>query len=96
MAQCISTWEKMIEDDLQEAKYRELYGHPDACQGEKTRQLREIIELQYDINGLLGQKQHLERTLGEGLERKGRGEAEEELYRMVVMQAMTLEQFCGL
>jgi hypothetical protein len=28
MAQTIKSWEKMIEDDLHAAKYREIYGSP--------------------------------------------------------------------
>ena len=37
MAQSISSWEKMIEEDEQEARYRQICGDGNAMQAEKTQ-----------------------------------------------------------
>jgi hypothetical protein len=58
-------------------------------QGEKTVKLKEIIELQYEINELMDQRQHLEREKTNEQERMT-GRASEEVYRMLVMQASAL------
>lgn len=47
MAQTISGWEKMMEEDQHEAKYRQICGDGNAMQAEKTEKLQEIIQLQY-------------------------------------------------
>ena len=50
-----------MEEDQQEAKYRELYGNSEAMQADRTQKLQEIIELQYEINNLLGQRKYLKK-----------------------------------
>ena len=90
MAQSISSWEKMIEEDEQEARYRQICGDGNAMQAEKTEKLQEIIQLQYEINSLQAQSRHLHsRTAGQE-----RAESSD-LYRMLAVQACTLEQLCN-
>lgn len=59
-------------------------------QAEKTDKLQEIIQLQYEINNLQAQSKYLQ----------GRAAAQErpdcsDLYRMLAVQASTLEQLCN-
>ena len=67
MAQCLAGWEKMIEEEREEARYQTLYGDPNSMNLERTQKLEEVIGLQYEINILLGQKNELEKKSTESL-----------------------------
>lgn len=89
MAQTISGWEKMMEEEQHEAKYRQICGDSNAMQAEKTEKLQEIIQLQYEINNLQAQSKYLQGRTAE----KDRPDSSD-LYRMLAVQACTLEQLC--
>ena len=47
MAQCLATWEKMLEDEDEEMRYKALYSDLEGMAAERTQRLEEIIGLQY-------------------------------------------------
>lgn len=60
MAQCLSTWEKMLDEELEDRRFHKLYLDNNAMALERTQKLEEIIGLQYEINNLLGQRKQLQ------------------------------------
>ena len=88
MAQCLAGWEKMIEEEQEEARYQTLYGDPNSMSLERTQKLEEIIGLQYEINTLLGQKNGLEQKSSESM---GQERCfSEDMYRMLAVQAVSM------
>lgn len=61
-------------------------------QDEKTEKLQEIIQLQYEINNLQAQSKYLHDRTAVGQEK---AESSNDLYRMLAVQACTLEQLCN-
>ena len=47
MAQCLATWEKMLEEEDEEMRYKALYSDLEGMAAERTQRLEEIIGLQY-------------------------------------------------
>lgn len=60
MAQFLSTWEKMLDEELEDRRFHKLYLDNNAMALERTQKLEEIIGLQYEINNLLGQRKQLQ------------------------------------
>ena len=91
MARCIANWQKMKDEDFDEQKYKELYLNADKMQTQRTSKLQEIITLQYDINHLLAQRRQIQEKDTPQRERE-KDLCNEDYYRMLMMQACTLEE----